>query len=242
MALLPILLYNSTKVDKPNNPIFTVLIFMAKVLPILMTTFLVILLGLSPLCVHAQSLDFKSYTVSDGLPHGQISDMSQTKDGVIWIGTAASGLVRFDGHTYQTYGITKGLKDDFILNTLVDSKDRIWVATYAGGVAIMENDSLVYPFKGQKLDTLYVTTILEAPNGDIWIGTFDDSAYIFDGIELKRFEYADKLADTTVWDVLWDDDGSVWIGTHLGLSIITGDSVRNYSTSDGMSGEKIFGS
>jgi len=213
---------------------------MAKAQPILVTTFLVILLGLSSLCVQAQSLDFKSYTVSDGLPHGQISDMSQSKDGIMWIGTAASGLVRFDGHTYQVYGITEGLKDDFILKTLVDSKDRLWVATYAGGVAIMENDSLVYPFKGQKLDTLYVTSILEAPNGDVWFGTFEDSAYIFDGKELKRYEHADKLADTTVWDVLWVDDGSIWIGTHFGLSIVKGDSVQNFSTSDGMSGNKVF--
>lgn len=213
---------------------------MTKALPNLMTTVLVILVGLSPLYVHSQSLDFKSYTVSDGLPHGQISDMSQTKDGIMWIGTAASGLVRFDGHTYQTYGITEGLKDDFILKTLVDSKNRLWVATYSGGVAVMENDSLVYPFKGQKLDTLYVTTILEAPNGDIWIGTFDDSAYIYNGRELTRFEHADKLIDTTVWDVLWDDDGSIWVGTHLGLSIVTGDSVSNYSTRNGMSGMKVF--
>lgn len=213
---------------------------MAKALPILVTTVLVILIGLSPRHVHAQSLDFKSYTVSDGLPHGQISDMSQTKDGIMWIGTAASGLVRFDGHTYQSYGITEGLKDDFILKTFVDSKDRLWVATYTGGVAVMENDSLAYPFKGQKLDTLYVTTILEAPNGNIWIGTFDDSAYIYDGNEVKRFEHADKLIDTTVWDVLWDDDGSIWIGTHLGLSIVEGDSVRNFTTKDGMSGNKIF--
>jgi two-component sensor histidine kinase/ligand-binding sensor domain-containing protein len=207
---------------------------------VLMAISVVILLGSSPLFVQAQSLDFKSYTVSDGLPHGQISDMSQTKDGIMWIGTAASGLVRFDGHTYKTYGITEGLKDDFILKTLVDSKDRLWVATYTGGVAIMENDSLVYPFKDQKLDTLYVTTILEAPNGDIWIGTFDDSAYIYDGYELRKFEWTDELIDSTVWDVIWDDDGSIWIGTHLGLSIVKGDSVSNYSTRDGLSGNKIF--
>jgi two-component sensor histidine kinase/ligand-binding sensor domain-containing protein len=207
---------------------------------LLVTILMVVLTGLLPERTYAQSLDFKSYTVSDGLPHGQIADMTQTSDGIMWIGTAASGLVRFDGHTYTTYGIIKGLKDDFILKTFVDSKNRLWVATYSGGVAVMENDSLRYPFTGEKLDTLYVTTILESPNGHVWFGTFDDSAYIFDGSSLSRYEHADKMVDNTVWDVLWDNDGSIWIGTHKGLSIIREDSVTNYTLSDGLSGSKIF--
>jgi two-component sensor histidine kinase/ligand-binding sensor domain-containing protein len=201
---------------------------------------LCVLLWCMPRYGYSQALDFKTYTVSDGLPHGQITDMAQTKDGIMWIGTIASGLVRFDGHQYVTYGITKGLKDDMVVKTLADSKNRLWVATYSGGVAVMENDSLVYPFSNHRIDSLYITSILEAPNGDIWFGTFDDSVYLFNGTALTHHHKSDQLIDSTIWDVHWDKDGSIWFATHRGISILNGDSIRHYSTIDGLSADRVY--
>lgn len=188
----------------------------------------------------SQAYDFKSYTVSDGLPHGQIYDLSQSSNGIVWLGTAASGLIRFDGHQYTTYGITKGLKDDVVNVVFVDSNDRLWVSTYNGGVATMVGDSLVYPFAGHELDTMYVTSILEAPDGNIWIGTYYNGPYVIEDEQPVQVPYVNDLIDETIWDIFWDHDGSIWFATHRGLSVWDGTSVRNFDESDGISGSKVF--
>lgn len=201
---------------------------------------IVVSLTVNPDNLSAQAFDFKSYTVSDGLPHGQIYDLSQTRDGNVWLGTAAAGLIRFDGHQYTTYGITKGLKDDVVNVVFVDSHDRLWVATYDGGVATMVGDSLVYPFANHPLDSMYVTSIHESPNGKIWIGTYDDGAFeIIDG-EPVQIPYVHELIDTTIWDIYWDSDGSIWFATHMGVSVWDGNSIKNYNVDDGISGTKVF--
>ena len=199
-----------------------------------------VLIGLNTKSLQAQALDFKSYTVSDGLPHGQISDLAQTSNGIMWLGTVASGLVRFDGQTYKTYGITKGLKDDMIINVYADSKDRLWVSTYTGGVSTLVGDSLINPFQNPAFDTLFVSSILESPNGDIWFGTYGEGIFVYDGNELNPYVENYRLNSSVVWDVFWDDNEEIWIATNNGITVLDGISTRYYTNEKEISGERVF--
>jgi two-component sensor histidine kinase/ligand-binding sensor domain-containing protein len=187
-----------------------------------------------------QAYDFRSYTVSDGLPHGQISDLHQSHDGFMWIGTAASGLVRFDGHTYRIYDITHGLRDDVVNLIYEDSKRRLWVATYEGGIAYLEGDSLIYPFRDHLIHEAYLTSITEDITGKIWFGTYDLGVLIYDGEQFEQLSTDQGLLDNTVWDVYWHEDGSIWIATHLGFSIYKDGIFENFTEADGISGTKVF--
>lgn len=190
--------------------------------------------------LYAQAHDFRSYTVSDGLPHGQITSLHQCDDGYMWIGTIASGLSRFDGTTFKTYGISEGLKDDMISVVFEDSQRNLWVGTYNGGIAKLDSDTLVYQFIDQPLDTSYVNGIFESPDGEVWFTTFENGVFVYNGIHLEQINTENGLIYNTVWDVLWNDDGSIWFATHDGLSIFKEGEFTNYSTSDGLSGSKVF--
>lgn len=190
--------------------------------------------------LNAQAYDFKNLSVSEGLPHGQITDIYQSNDGFMWLGTAATGVVRFDGQEFKSYGRTAGLKDDMVTNLFEDSKRNLWVSTYNGGVAKMDGDTFIYPFIGYELNEAYVTSILEAPDGNIWFSTYEKGIFIFDGENLRQISQTDGLISNSVWDIYWDPDGTVWIATHEGLSIFDGESFQNYTTEDGISGSKLF--
>lgn len=190
--------------------------------------------------IKAQAHDFRSYTVSDGLPDGYISDIHQTKDGFIWIGSSVAGLVRFDGHTYETYGRTEGLKDDTVNMIFEDSREQLWVATYTGGVAVLKGDTLINPIQNPSLDGAYVNEMFEAPDGKIWICTYENGIFIYDGENLDHMSEANGLLDNTVWYLHWDEDGAIWMATHRGLSKYEGNSFQHFNTDDGISGDKVF--
>ena len=52
--------------------------------------------GLFLFRITAQNVHFKTYSVSEGLCHPFIYNISQDKNGFIWLGTG-EGLCRFDG-------------------------------------------------------------------------------------------------------------------------------------------------
>src|SRR5580692_2564963 len=49
----------------------------------------------------------RTWSKADGLPDGSVTVIQQTKDGYLWVGTAA-GLVRFDGVKFTKVPLPKG--------------------------------------------------------------------------------------------------------------------------------------
>lgn len=189
---------------------------------------------------YAQAYDFRSITVNEGLPHGQVRDIHQAEDGYIWIATAASGLVKYDGHNYELYSRSDGLKDDSIHYIFENSDNRLWAATYEGGASYKSGNSFVNPFSGLALDSLYVTSIDESPEGDMWFSTIDGGIFIYDGTQIENLTEDDGLVGNGVWDVHWSSDGTVWIATTEGLSVLKDGTFANYTHKDGISGEYVF--
>ncbi len=101
-------------------------------------TLIVMTLLLSAEIGYSQAYNFSIYSVNEGLPHAQISDVIEASDGFIWIATSGAGVSRFDGHEFTTYDINHGLRDDYVNTVYEDSKKRIWVGTYYGGLSYLE--------------------------------------------------------------------------------------------------------
>lgn len=189
-----------------------------------------------------QSYNFIIYSLNEGLPHGQVSDIAQSPDGFLWVATAGGGISRFDGHTFHTFTIEEGLRDDFVMNVFIDSRERLWVSTYYGGVALLEGERFVNPFEDLLIDNSFVTLITESPDGEIWFGTYEHGILIYDEEEeeFRQISMQDGLIYDTVWHVSWEEDGLIYISTHDGLSIFDGESFQNFTEDDGFSGDKVF--
>jgi len=190
----------------------------------------------------AQKLNFKSYSVSDGLPQAQVHDLAQTDDGYIWMATYGGGLAKFDGKEFTNYTKKDGLRDNSVEKLFVDSKDNIWIASDNGGVAKFRRDSLVYPFDNDSLSNYAVVSIAEDRDGNLWFGTYKGGIFIqqADGDTLHRLTKADGLPSNIIRDFLFTDDDSLWIATRKGVSIYHQGNIKNYTTSDGLSSNVSF--
>ena len=108
----------------------------------------------------------------DGLPEDDVTTITQTRDGYIWLGTEA-GLVRFDGNRFTVFdqSNTPELTSGFI-HKLHEGRDgSLWIGTDAGGIYRLQNGKFTaYPTPdGLSNDT--VLALCETDDGSLWIGT-----------------------------------------------------------------------
>ena len=127
------------------------------------------------------------FTIEDGLPDNTVDAITQTANGLLWIGTE-SGLATFDGRTFTTVRLRiPGAPPPGAVNSLLEGLDGdLWVGTDAGVVRILKADlndptlaaSSAYLVGEQQSDEIEV--LFKARDGTIWAGT-NHGLYHFDG-------------------------------------------------------------
>jgi signal transduction histidine kinase/ligand-binding sensor domain-containing protein/DNA-binding response OmpR family regulator len=127
--------------------------------------------------------------LAGNLPHGSANVRSALfdKQGRLWVGIYGAGLKLFDTEKRiftKSYGHIpddeNSLKDNFILDLIIDSEDKIWLGSLGGFHQFIPDSEVFinYPMKGGVTDKL-VQAILDDNHGAIWISTTNG---------LKRFE------------------------------------------------------
>ena len=127
----------------------------------------------------------KTWDVEDGLPQSSVTDIAQTPEGYLWIGTLHSGLVRFDGVRFLAYETanTPAIVHPGIRRLLGDALGRLWIVTYNPSLVMWRDGvckkiaSLPVALDGLLLadhDTAYFTTAdggllrVQREAGDQW--------------------------------------------------------------------------
>src|SRR6476619_689074 len=96
--------------------------------------------GITPPDLDAQTLNFRQYTSSDGLPQSQVIGMYQDRLGYMWFATYG-GLSRVDGSQFRTYTKEDGLSSNSVFDMTEDARGRMFIAT-SGGLWIREKGAL----------------------------------------------------------------------------------------------------
>jgi ligand-binding sensor domain-containing protein len=78
-----------------------------------------------------QKYPFTEYTVRDGLPHNQVSQITQDSRGFLWIVTK-NGISRFDGVEFRNYFRKDGLLSNVNNNIFEDNAGNVWVLASNG--------------------------------------------------------------------------------------------------------------
>jgi signal transduction histidine kinase/ligand-binding sensor domain-containing protein len=164
----------------------------------------------------------RAFNVDDGLASSQVSRIVPDSRGFLWFCTA-SGLSRFDGRTFVTFGAADGLTSQVVLDIVEDSDHATyWVGTRDGlfrfdgdrpAAAGRLFERVELPIGGT------IHRLLLDHTGRLWVGTGDGLVVLEPGPDARRSPRVVPLGETagqrpTVFALLEDPDGAIWAGTH----------------------------
>lgn len=142
-------------------------------------------------CAYVKAQDhiqFKSYTINDGLSQSYVSTIVQDDFGALWVGTQ-DGLNRFNGNKFEVFNSEKGIdiSNDFIITSVKDNKGNLWFGTYDG---LVRYNLATESFRSFVLDgsnRIEIRSIDVDSDNNIWIGTAFGNVYKFD-VERELFQ------------------------------------------------------
>ncbi|MDO4796837.1 MAG: two-component regulator propeller domain-containing protein [Coriobacteriales bacterium] len=169
------------------------------------------------------------YDNTNGLPTSEANDIVETKEGFIWIGSY-SGLIRYDGNTFERMGSTTGVAS--VVSLFVDSTDRLWVGTNDSGVAVLEDGEFRFITMEDGLTSASVRAVAEDGIGNIFVATTEGITLVSqDGRIVPMHD--PRVDESYVRDLLPDSKGVLYGVTMEGeVFSIKGEALRDFYTSE----------
>lgn len=193
------------------------------------------------LCLDAQRLPVKTYSVADGLLRDSVFKIKQDSRGFLWFCTN-DGVSRFDGYGFTNFTVADGLPERHASDFLETRNGTIWIATRNGLARLDKNaeqtKTIFTSVTLKNSQSNIVNVLFEDKNGSVFAGT-DGGLYKikddddFEPVSLDAFPTnAGSLAVTSIIE---DRGGTIWIGTENGLLKLLPDGKSEYfAKADGL--------
>lgn len=178
-----------------------------------MRFFLFSILSFIGISAYAQQFNFVNYSIEDGLPQSQVTDILQDRFGYLWIGTE-TGLSRFDGIQFVNFSTDDGLPDNEIDKIYLDENGKVWIATPKGIAKYSNYTFESFPFS-DSLNLEYRINDLSEINGELFIAAdeglivFRESDFVFVEDDAEKFGSIRSLVNS--------GDSVLFCGTKSGL-------------------------
>ena len=169
------------------------------------------------------------------LSEDYISSIIEDTHGVIWIGTSASGINKYNSSSerFKTIKIPNPNSEINygISSVLEDRSGNLWVGTESGSILKITNQFSDNPqFKFYQTDislrtyfsSVEIRSLMEDKKGNIWAGSFGSGIYRINpenGIVTRMKNESNNknsLANDFVHALYESPDGIIWIGTGAG--------------------------
>ena len=162
---------------------------------------------------------------SEHLTSTTINDITQDKQGYIWIATGY-GLNRFDGYRFTTYlyqpDNLHSLSHNNVQTLFVDSDGQLWVGTVKGlnRYNNATDDFEHFDMRPDTDDEPRITNITESPQGSVIVGTSGFGLY-----EVRKHDtdirqinqYSANDANDYYWGIFFDQQGRFWKSDNKGV-------------------------
>ncbi|WOO40888.1 sensor histidine kinase [Rubellicoccus peritrichatus] len=161
--------------------------------------------------------DVTHWTVEDGLPLPIITSLTQTPDGILWIGSFG-GLIRFDGLHFEVYDtdVIPELNGFKIHEILADHNNRLWIRSTNGKLTYYSDGKFKQLSQEDGLPSGGAAKLFLGSNGQVWLrGRKDNTFYYFDedritpaqnSHEIERMIDVIQVAEDTLnWGVLEEE-------------------------------------
>ena len=172
---------------------------------------------------------------------GEVYPLVETRDGALWIGTAADGLIRLKDGVSTRWATPKdqgiGPFAQYVSSLYEDRDGRL----HSGGFWRMENGKLVAEPWARALvvaGARSVWAMYEDPAGAFWLGTDAGVWRARDGA-LEHFTTADGLAGDDTKVIVGDGKVGLWLGSTGGLTHYADGRFTAWTEKDGLPGDTV---
>jgi len=110
------------------------------------------------------------HAITNRVARGALIALEQEKDGTLWVGSVAGGLVRLGQDGVSSFSTTNGLLSNEIRALHFDKEGTLWVGTGGGGLSRLKQGRLESFTARQGLGDDTVSQILEDDKGRLWLG------------------------------------------------------------------------
>ena len=176
-----------------------------------------------------RDLQFRNYTIDQGLSHSKVNCFIQDRQGFIWCGTN-EGLNRYDGYTFSVFlrdpANPASLSANLIRCLAEDREGVLWIGTEDGGLNRFDRASQSFlrfgadPSQGFTLSGDNINAIVLDSSDVLWAGTEHGLDRIDPGRrKVDHFiPYPEAAAPATneILALCLDRQGRLWIGTRGG--------------------------
>lgn len=177
------------------------------------------------------------WTTENGLPQNSINDISQTKNGYLWLATY-DGLVQFDGVKFKVFNTlnTPELRTNGIRRLFTDSEDRLWIITTDGYLLSYFKNKFNFYLLPAKL-SITSNIITDYQNGTILIAATNNKLYQFKNNTFQKYPIAisDKINS-----ILSLNGNQLYIATDNGLYNFSNNSISELSEFKGRDVSQLY--
>lgn len=162
----------------------------------------------------AQSLNFRQFSVDQGLPFVQVYTIFQDSKGNLWSG-GYGGLSRFDGISFTNFSPRNGLPNHWVTSIAEDSRGDLWIGTIEGA-SRYSNGRFENFTVSDGLPDNYVNCILRDDRNVTWFGTAKGLCR-YDGEKFSSFGDQGPAKSSVLCFYQEPNTSRVWIGTAAGV-------------------------
>ncbi len=163
------------------------------------------------------------YDAENGLSCGQVNDVAQSSNGILWVG-ADSGLYRYNGSSFRFMDSFDAVKN---VNCLyVDQEGRLWIGTKDNGLVLAINEKIANTLDVDSgLPSDSVTGVVQSAGGEYYVCTAGQMAVVSITIGIAVTETIEEVRGARC--VSADAEGNVAAVTgDGGLCVLNGRELR----------------
>ncbi|MFQ5571664.1 MAG: two-component regulator propeller domain-containing protein [Rhodothermales bacterium] len=191
------------------------------------------------------------YALTNTGIQGEIWTLEEDRNGALWIGSAAEGVVRYEKGRFTQFTTDEGLADNTILKIHEDRNGFVWLGTN-NGVTRYDGHEMASITKANDLNLGPVGALQDDWDGHLWIGTYGQGLFHYiPGVSgttgaFHRVTMEDGLSDEYILSMVFDSQGDLWICTNNGLNKldvarfkVSGDiDIASYGSAEGFIGRE----
>ena len=178
--------------------------------------------------------EISSIPFPEELRTARIIDFAESSNGDLYMATAGSGVIIWNGKKFITLNAEDGLPDEYVRSLAFDKSGQLWIGTRSG-IAMLKSpqDSIRSP--DSVFARLSVSQIRMTSDQKLVITTFGNGIFFVDGDSVQNLTTEDGLRTDFIRCFEEISLGQYWFASKVGLAKLEDGKIDTYDESNGLS-------